>query len=371
MTHVELAVAAPAEAEETVAAVLAACGTTGAWIPRPGEVRAYFPAPSPDLESRFASHWRMVTGEVLAFPLEVRPVPDQDWLAGYRAAARPIRIGDRLRIVPSGCEPDGPAAGPVVRIEPGLGFGTGEHATTRALLRWIHDGGPFDRVLDVGTGSGILALAALAGGAIAAIGLEPDGMALENAARNRDLNRARGLALVRGSMDALAPVLNVIRQPVDAVQGMVRGINDILYLRSENARLRDENARLLAWREAAARYERENARLRNLLHVTGEPVTTFVTASVVGESASTFFRTMLLNAGTRDGVEKGQAAIAAEGLAELHLAGDLLCEAHAAGAMDAPRHVGRYQRAKVLVEHHPLLFFVAGTAGAIADCQIL
>ena len=107
--------------------------------------------------------------------------------------------------IPSGCEPDGPAAGPVVRIEPGLGFGTGEHATTRALLRWIHDGGPFDRVLDVGTGSGILALAALAGGAIAAIGLEPDGMALENAARNRDLNRACGLALVRGSMDALAP----------------------------------------------------------------------------------------------------------------------------------------------------------------------
>ena len=205
MTHVELAVAAPAEAEETVAAVLAACGTTGAWIPRPGEVRGYFTAPSPDLESRFASHWRRMTGEDVAFPLQVRPVPGEDWLAGYRAAARPIRIGDRLRIVPSGCEPDGPAAGPVVRIEPGLGFGTGEHATTRALLRWIHDGGPFDRVLDVGTGSGILALAALAGGAIAAIGLEPDGMALENAARNRDLNRARGLALVRGSMDALAP----------------------------------------------------------------------------------------------------------------------------------------------------------------------
>jgi rod shape-determining protein MreC len=110
-------------------------------------------------------------------------------------------------------------------------------------------------------------------------------------------------------------VLNVIRQPVDAVQAVARGINDILYLRSENARLRDENARLLAWREAAARFERENARLRNLLHVTGEPVTTFVSASVVGESASTFFRTMLLNAGARDGVEKGQAAVASEGLA--------------------------------------------------------
>jgi rod shape-determining protein MreC len=124
------------------------------------------------------------------------------------------------------------------------------------------------------------------------------------------IDRARVTA-----MDGLAPVLNVIRQPIDAVHAVVRGFNDLLYLRSENARLREENARLLAWREAAARYERENARLRNLLHVTGEPITTFISASVVGESASTFFRTMLLNAGAREGVEKGQAAVAAEGLA--------------------------------------------------------
>ena len=60
-------------------------------------------------------------------------------------------------------------------------------------------------MLDVGTGSGILALAALAGGARGAVGLDPDGMALENASRNRALNGARRLALVRGSLDALAP----------------------------------------------------------------------------------------------------------------------------------------------------------------------
>ncbi|HET6341575.1 MAG TPA: 50S ribosomal protein L11 methyltransferase [Gemmatimonadota bacterium] len=205
MTHVELAVAAPAEAEDTVAAVLAACGTTGAWIPAPGDVRAYFRTPSPDLERRFASHWRRVTGEEFAFRLRVRPVPDEDWLAGYRAAARPIRIGDRLWIAPPDFEPDAPGPGSVVRIEPGLGFGTGDHPTTRALLRWIHDAGPFRRALDVGTGSGVLALAALARGAETAIALDPDRLALENAARNRELNRARGLALVQGSLDALAP----------------------------------------------------------------------------------------------------------------------------------------------------------------------
>jgi ribosomal protein L11 methyltransferase len=205
VTHVELAVAAPAEAEDTVAAVLAACGTTGAWIPAPGDVRAYFRSPSPDLERRFASQWRRVTGEELVFPLRVRPVPDEDWLAGYRAAARPIRIGDRLWIVPPDLEPGVSEPAAVVRIEPGLGFGTGEHPTTRALLRWTHDAGPFRRALDVGTGSGVLALAAVAGGAETAIGLDPDGLALRNAARNRDLNRAQGVALVRGSLDALAP----------------------------------------------------------------------------------------------------------------------------------------------------------------------
>ena len=205
MTHVELAVAAPAEAEDTVAAVLAACGTTGAWIPAPGDVRAYFRTPIPDLERRVASHLCSLTGVEFTFSLRVRPVPDQDWPAGYRPAARPIRIGDRLWIAPPDFEPDAPAPGPVVRIEPGLGFGTGEHPTTRALLRWIHDAGPFRRALDVGTGSGVLALAALAGGTEAAVGLDPDGLALENAARNRELNGARRLALVRGSLDALAP----------------------------------------------------------------------------------------------------------------------------------------------------------------------
>jgi rod shape-determining protein MreC len=124
------------------------------------------------------------------------------------------------------------------------------------------------------------------------------------------IDRARVTA-----MDTMSPVLNVIRQPVDAVRSLAQSVNDMIYLRSENARLREENARLLAWRDMAMRHERENARLRNLLRVTGEPVTTFVSASVVGESAATFVRTMLLNAGARDGVEKGQAAVAADGLA--------------------------------------------------------
>ncbi len=117
------------------------------------------------------------------------------------------------------------------------------------------------------------------------------------------------------AVDALAPVLDVIRRPIEAVHALVGGVQNLVFLRSENARLREENARLKGWRDAAGRYEEENARLRNLLRVTGEPATTFVSASVVGEAASSYVRTVVVNAGGRDGVEKGQAVLGADGMA--------------------------------------------------------
>lgn len=203
MRHVELAVAAPAEAEETVAAVLAACGTSGTWIPRPGEVRGYFRAPAPQLARRFAAAWRATTGRANPFPLRVRRVPPEDWLARWRETVRPTRVG-RLWIAPPDAVLEAAPGERVIRIEPGLGFGTGGHPTTRALLAWIDGGGPFDRVLDVGTGSGVLALTALARGARVAVGLDLDALSLGNAARNRGLNgRAASLRLVRGSLAAL------------------------------------------------------------------------------------------------------------------------------------------------------------------------
>lgn len=204
MTHVELAVTAPTEVEETVVAVLAACGTTGSWIPEPGDVRGFFRAPVPDLERRFAAAWRETTGEPNPFPVRMCLVPPEDWLAGWRAAVRPIQVG-RLRIVPPGVDPVAGEDERAIVIEAGLGFGTGDHPTTRALLAWIDVDGPFDRIVDVGTGSGVLALAAIARGARWALGLDLDALALDNAARNRALNGTSALRLVRGSLDAVLP----------------------------------------------------------------------------------------------------------------------------------------------------------------------
>jgi ribosomal protein L11 methyltransferase len=169
-------------------------------------VRGYFDGrSSEDLRRAFRAAWREVAPDLPPPEARIRRVPETDWLAPFRAAARPVAIGERLWVAPPGTAPDGgwDARAIVVTILPGQGFGTGTHPTTRALLRWLEAEPGFTTVLDVGTGSGVLALAALALGARRSVGLEIDLAALENAATNRRLNAASALALVGGSTDAL------------------------------------------------------------------------------------------------------------------------------------------------------------------------
>jgi ribosomal protein L11 methyltransferase len=116
-------------------------------------------------------------------------VGDQDWVRLTQSQFTPIRISDRLWIVPSWAQAPDPHAVNLV-LDPGLAFGTGSHPTTRLCLEWLEgrlQGG--ERVLDYGCGSGILAIAALRLGAAAALGVDVDPLALaaarENAARNR------------------------------------------------------------------------------------------------------------------------------------------------------------------------------------------
>jgi ribosomal protein L11 methyltransferase len=129
------------------------------------------------------------------------PVPERDWSLAWREGLTARRVGS-LWVRPSWCEPRGE---PEVVIDPRQAFGTGEHASTRLALELVQgELATGDRLLDVGTGSGILALAALRLGAGAALGIECDPVACrearENAARN-------GLALqiLCGTPAAIAP----------------------------------------------------------------------------------------------------------------------------------------------------------------------
>jgi len=112
--------------------------------------------------------------------LEVEPVPDRDWNAAWAASLQPIRLGGRIRVRQSWHEPDPAFDGIELVLDPKRAFGTGHHATTQLVVEWLEEnirGG--ERVLDIGTGSGILAMAALRLGARSALGVDNDPIAIE------------------------------------------------------------------------------------------------------------------------------------------------------------------------------------------------
>jgi len=121
--------------------------------------------------------------------MTIRAIPDQDWNAAWAASLHPIRIGRRLRIRQSWNPQDSAFDGVELIIDPKRAFGTGHHATTQLLVEWLEKvirGG--ERVLDIGTGSGILAMAAVRLGAASALGIDTDPVALECAKEYAEMN---------------------------------------------------------------------------------------------------------------------------------------------------------------------------------------
>jgi ribosomal protein L11 methyltransferase len=121
--------------------------------------------------------------------LDFREVADQDWERAWMDRFKPMRFGRRLWIVPWNDETFDEPDAVVVRLDPGLAFGTGTHPTTALCLQWL-DGLDLAgcTVIDYGCGSGVLAIAALKLGADRAIGVDNDPQALtatqDNAERN-------------------------------------------------------------------------------------------------------------------------------------------------------------------------------------------
>lgn len=114
--------------------------------------------------------------------------------------------------------------------------------------------------------------------------------------------------------DAIAPILDVISQPLDAVNRGVDEVQAMKNLYDENARLTEERARLLHWKAVAEKLEAENRLLKEQLHVIPEKGASFVTARVIADTGGAFSQSVIVNAGARDGVQKGQAAVTADGL---------------------------------------------------------
>ncbi len=211
---IEVLLIVPAAVAETAGFILAELGSEGVTLenreldtfvaPDPDEVisetlelRAYFPRPEDSAALLAAIHQRMLELSP-AFPGWVPQTPtftvvrNEDWAEGWKQHFPTTRISRRLVVRPSWEEFAAQPDDVVIEIDPGMVFGTGTHGTTRLCLEAVaaafESATPPQSVLDVGTGSGFLAIAAAAYGAgkILACDIDPDACAIafENAVLN-------------------------------------------------------------------------------------------------------------------------------------------------------------------------------------------
>lgn len=170
---------------------------------RPGEplfVRAYLP--SSELGAVLTEDLRRAMERFPAVELTAKPIYEQDWAVSWREFFGVVETGGRLVIVPSWIDHE-PSPGQVpIRLDPGQAFGTGHHETTRLCLAALEEAiRPGMQVLDVGTGSGVLAIAAVKLGAAHVDAFDIDPIAVEVARSNcQDNDVAASVDLTAGTL---------------------------------------------------------------------------------------------------------------------------------------------------------------------------
>lgn len=173
-------------------------------------LRAYLPSDIP------ASRRRALRRSLARLPLSSRPTVlrarrrhEKEWEAAWKDYFTVRRVGKRLVVRPSWRRYDPLPGDVVIDIDPGMAFGTGDHPTTRMCLALVDDllaRRPAVRVLDLGTGSGILAIAAAKLGARSVLALDIEAQAVEVAARNIEENSLSAVVqAARGSLGRLWP----------------------------------------------------------------------------------------------------------------------------------------------------------------------
>lgn len=137
--------------------------------------------------------------------LSLRLLAQRNWNAEWEQSMSPVRAGPFLLCGADAAVPPEHADATVLRIDPRQSFGTGHHATTRLCLRLLADAvAPGDTVVDVGTGTGVLAIAACRRGARSALGVDTDPAAVDNARANARQNEADDCVTVReGSVETV------------------------------------------------------------------------------------------------------------------------------------------------------------------------
>jgi ribosomal protein L11 methyltransferase len=119
----------------------------------------------------------------------VRNIEDRNWNADWEKTIQPIRVSDRIIVTPSWHHVSGDPGDIVLTIDPKMSFGTGYHETTRLMLRLMESAvRPDMTILDIGTGTGVLAIAGIKLGCSSAVACDTDEWSYENARENAGVN---------------------------------------------------------------------------------------------------------------------------------------------------------------------------------------
>ena len=206
--YLEVQIDSPPEIAELVNLSLFELGAQGL-VEQPGGVTAFFPDCSEqELTVNILSAVRQAgaaAGMAVSPNVSVRRCAERDWNAEWKRGWEPLRISDGIMIKPSWLDLPSDAPPLVIEIDPEMAFGSGDHPTTKLVLQLLEkDVCAGDCVLDVGTGTGILAIAALKLGAGQAVAFDVDPQAAQTAKKNAALNGvAERMTVFTGDIQAV------------------------------------------------------------------------------------------------------------------------------------------------------------------------
>ncbi len=221
------------DADAGTGAERALFGEPGMPVPTAGRSRSTLRAlfdqeAAADAAAQVLGHdWGPQAGADAIHVQALHAVPDEDWVRLTQSQFAPVAITPTFWIVPSWHEPPA-AAREVIRLDPGLAFGTGTHPTTRMCLRWLaqRPAAAWPRVLDYGCGSGILAIAAAKLGALQVDAVDIDPAAVSSTGHNAAAN---GVPLHAGLPDAVngrydLVLANILATPLKLLAPLLGGL---------------------------------------------------------------------------------------------------------------------------------------------------
>ncbi|HLB06014.1 MAG TPA: 50S ribosomal protein L11 methyltransferase [Thermodesulfobacteriota bacterium] len=176
------------------------------------EIKAYFlPDEAPEKAAEIKGY---LEGLGLEFGISVSDIKDDDWAHKWKEFFKPEKITDRIVIKPTWEAYEAKEGDIIIEIDPGMAFGTGTHPTTRGCLRLIEEvvsRGGIETMLDVGTGSGILAIAAAKLGVQRAIAIDLDSAAVKVAEENIILNKVESqVRVAKIKVDIIYVMFNLV-----------------------------------------------------------------------------------------------------------------------------------------------------------------